>query len=331
MLKPLLTFLICCLATASFVAAQQQSCSQIFMSEYVEGTHNNKAIEIYNPTNQPVDLANYRLVRWNNGANVYTAQAGQVLSGIVGAKEAFVFVLDKQDCSLTGSDTCVFQELKDRADAFICPNYDVSYSLYHNGNDVLSLHEVGATPPAGLVDIIGVIGEDSDEIPGSGGTSGGWTDVFPYTTSSGSWWTRDQTMVRKASVTNGRIVSGTPYTGSWNPSEEWDTLGTNIFGHLGWHECACGNSPNSIKNANTAARIMVFPNPAPNHTQFFVSAPSPIARVEVMNIAGQTIWQSDKQQNEVMVELNNIAAGTYIIKTTMIGNYAPSFDRVVVQ
>ncbi|EPB65688.1 TonB-dependent receptor plug domain protein, partial [Ancylostoma ceylanicum] len=43
--------------TSSFA----QDCSQIFISEYVEGRGNNKAIEIYNPTDQAIDMSQYFL------------------------------------------------------------------------------------------------------------------------------------------------------------------------------------------------------------------------------------------------------------------------------
>ncbi len=44
-----------------------QECSDLFISEYVEGSGNNKAIEIYNPTNSAIDLSTYQLVRYSNG------------------------------------------------------------------------------------------------------------------------------------------------------------------------------------------------------------------------------------------------------------------------
>lgn len=41
--------------------------SDLFISEYIEGSSNNKAIEIYNGTGQTVDLSKYSLVQYNNG------------------------------------------------------------------------------------------------------------------------------------------------------------------------------------------------------------------------------------------------------------------------
>ncbi|MEY3984418.1 MAG: hypothetical protein RL160_1977, partial [Bacteroidota bacterium] len=36
-------------------------CNELFLSEYCEGTGNNKALEIYNPGTTEVDLTKYRL------------------------------------------------------------------------------------------------------------------------------------------------------------------------------------------------------------------------------------------------------------------------------
>ena len=52
-------------------AVNAQECVEIFISEYVEGWSNNKAIELYNPTDEDVDLSNYRLERYSNGPSAY--------------------------------------------------------------------------------------------------------------------------------------------------------------------------------------------------------------------------------------------------------------------
>ena len=53
---------------AMSVNAQIMDCSELFISEYVEGSGNNKALEIYNPTSQDIDLALYMIIRYSNGA-----------------------------------------------------------------------------------------------------------------------------------------------------------------------------------------------------------------------------------------------------------------------
>ena len=78
---------------ASLVSAQ---CNELFISEYVEGSRNNKAIEIYNPTDKSVDLSQYRLTRWQNGSAAWTAQMSDALSGTLLPKDVVVVVLDRQ-------------------------------------------------------------------------------------------------------------------------------------------------------------------------------------------------------------------------------------------
>ena len=53
---------------AAPVTASPAACAGLFISEYVEGSSNNKAIEIFNGTGQAVDLAGYTLEFYFNGA-----------------------------------------------------------------------------------------------------------------------------------------------------------------------------------------------------------------------------------------------------------------------
>jgi len=46
----------------------QNTCNELFISEYVEGWSNNKALEIYNPTNSPINLSGYFVSRYSNGS-----------------------------------------------------------------------------------------------------------------------------------------------------------------------------------------------------------------------------------------------------------------------
>ena len=48
----------------------------LFFSEYIEGNGQNKAIEIYNGTGGSVDLTDYRLELYSNGASSPTASRG---------------------------------------------------------------------------------------------------------------------------------------------------------------------------------------------------------------------------------------------------------------
>ena len=59
--------LVCALVGASGASAAP---SDLFISEYVEGSSNNKAIEIFNGTGAPVDLAagGYQVQLYFNGS-----------------------------------------------------------------------------------------------------------------------------------------------------------------------------------------------------------------------------------------------------------------------
>ena len=68
-MKKLLLFIASLLSAGALLA--QTDCSDIFMSQYVEGWNNNKGLELYNPTSAPIVLDNvYRIIRWANGSTL---------------------------------------------------------------------------------------------------------------------------------------------------------------------------------------------------------------------------------------------------------------------
>ena len=60
------------------MSVNAQDCSELFISEYVEGTSQNKAIEVYNPTDASIDLSNYTIERYSNGATNNTGEELQI-------------------------------------------------------------------------------------------------------------------------------------------------------------------------------------------------------------------------------------------------------------
>ena len=112
------------------------SCSELFFSQYMEGSGNNKAIEIYNPTSSSVDLSLYTLVMYNNGGNNVNTLA---LTGTIAANSTYVI-------SKSGSDVA---SIADLVDGIINHNGDDAYALVKNG--------------VGAVDILAYFDED----PGS--------------------------------------------------------------------------------------------------------------------------------------------------------------------
>ena len=98
MKESLLLFVVLFSTILSTLDAQNPPapCSELFISEYQEGSNNNKAIEIFNPTNKEIDLTLYRLSRNNNGGTALSTST--FLPGSkIGAYKSYVVVVDKRD------------------------------------------------------------------------------------------------------------------------------------------------------------------------------------------------------------------------------------------
>ncbi|MFT6281314.1 MAG: hypothetical protein ACJA0U_001441, partial [Salibacteraceae bacterium] len=170
-----------------------QDCSELFISEYVEGVSNNKALEIYNPTGADIDLSQYIIVRYSNGSTSVTPANAVALVGIIPAKGVHVAVIEKLiPNDPDPQEAEVWDSLQARADEFYCPDYNTSNAFYWNGNDavVLAKGSIGDIANAQLIDLFGKIGED----PGIA-----WTSDFPYT-GAGDEVTKDHSLIRKPGV-----------------------------------------------------------------------------------------------------------------------------------
>ena len=266
-----------------------QDCSKIFISEYVEGWSNNKALEIYNPTSATIDLSQYFVARYSNGSTTATVANSVQLSGTIAPYDVYVAVLDKRDPNGTGQEAPIWDSLNVRGDGFYSPVYNTSNAFYWNGNDAVMLAK-GTLPadPAllinatnvtnfSIIDIFGKIGENpANETGSSAGNDGAWSTQFPYSTGLGVLVTKDHSMLRKAAIKKGVT---TPVS-FFDPLLEWDTIpavvvrldanGDTLFGtsgnpildgnwfSLGEHDCAC-NPASVIENENVS--VSVFPNP----------------------------------------------------------------------
>ncbi|MEN9933493.1 MAG: hypothetical protein RLZZ387_72 [Chloroflexota bacterium] len=137
--------------------------SELFISEYVEGSSNNKALEIYNGTGSAVNLgaAGYNVQMYFNGSATATLTINLV--GTIASGDVFVIVQSSANAALLA-----------QAD-------QTNGSGWYNGDDAVVLRK-GTT----VVDVIGQIGFDPGTEWGSGLTS-----------------TADNTLRRKIAVTAG--------------------------------------------------------------------------------------------------------------------------------
>jgi len=137
--------------------------SDLFISEYIEGSSNNKALEIYNGTGAPVDLAagKYSVQMYFNGS--LTVGTTITLTGTVANNDVFV---------LAHSSAVA---------AILAQANQTSAASFYNGDDAIVLKKGDA-----ILDVIGQIGFDPGTEWGSGLTS-----------------TADNTLRRKSSVLQG--------------------------------------------------------------------------------------------------------------------------------
>ena len=177
----------------------------VFISEYSEGSSNNKYIEIYNASTESVDLSDYSIKLSRNGAGwgMYedTSEPGfvQVLSGNLASGDVYILAADQADGTILAS-----------------TDLPLSYpSVCHfNGNDAIGLFQND-----GIIDVVGNESED----PGDGWAIAGTGNA-----------TKEYTIVRKASVVspNSDWVES---AGSTTEDSEWIVYAQNTWAYVGFH------------------------------------------------------------------------------------------------
>lgn len=136
---------------------------KVFISEYIEGSSNYKAIEIYNGTGAVVDLSMFSIELYSNDDVVATES--YTLSGNLNAGDVFVIVRND------GNPGATLDALLAAADVSFAYN-DEGNVVNHNGNDTIALLYNGT-----IIDLFGVISTDETN------------------------FAKDVTLVRKSSVT----------------------------------------------------------------------------------------------------------------------------------
>ena len=158
------------------------------------------------------------------------------------------------------------EDLQSLADTFMNPNYNEINTMYFNGNDAITL-ESGTE----IIDIFGKIGEDPGVAWGDG---------------DDTWWTVDQTLIRKASVTGGFVYNPTEaYT--FDPTIEWDSLPQNTFSELGQHVCDCSENTSITEYQNL---LSIYPNPNSSGLLKIESSSAIKKEITILNLIGQNVF-----------------------------------------
>ena len=181
--------------TTSLTPRSLRAAGDLFISEYVEGSSNNKALEVYNPSNTAVDLtaAAYKIEIYYNGSNAVGNTFN--LTGTLAPLATYVL----KNNSTTGVIAAVTAQVS-------------SGSIDFNGDDAIILRKGTA-----IVDSFGQVGTD----PGSAWNAGGVTTV-------------NQTLRRKSAITQGDVIANNSFNPSteWDafPADTVSGLGLHNTG-----------------------------------------------------------------------------------------------------
>ena len=159
-------------ALAVGLALSGQVQAQLLISEYLEGSSNNKAVELSNLGATPVDLSQYRLALYANGKPLTDAPTNSLaLQGTLAPGASLVLANPSANAEI------------------LAKANQTSGNLVFNGDDALVLYRGSE-----IVDSFGQVGVD----PGTA-----WV--------SGSISTLDMTLRRKATVNQGRTDAAGPF------------------------------------------------------------------------------------------------------------------------
>lgn len=328
-----------------------QSCSKPFISKYVEGYTNNRAIEIYNPTSQAIDLSTLTIGRFSNGGFTYQPQV--LPSVMLQPYDTYLAVIDKRDSLGTCYeipiwngyqkwDVCLdgttgLPIIDANGDTIYCVQYglvncsgsDIPHHLYQTEyNDFLDLqgkadgffnptYVSGATPMYfngnDAVALVegSTVNPDGSNILDVVGVIGE-DPGQAWSTWSGYWITKDRTLVKRPEVEEGRLAVST--NNDTLAYAEWDIYPKNTFYVIdGTHDCSCDPNYVSTKQINTVD-FKIYPNPS-NNGHVMIEAEAPIQEVMVSNIVGQTIANFNFNNQNVREELHipNLDTGLYLM------------------
>ncbi len=229
---------ICNGDSATLTVSASSVAGGVFFSEYIEGSSNNKAIEIYNATGATINLDEYSIMTNYNG-NPWSGQYHFPAGATLAAGDVFVVANDAADSLILA--------VADDSLHYNAGGYVVGF----NGDDVRALfHKTSATDSA-MIDIIGAYdGVD----PGKGWDVAGVSEA-----------TKDHSLIRKGSVMFGD-TSWVAIAGTDSASSQYLVYPKNDFGFIGSHTIAGGSNTYLWSTGETTETITVNPTTTTTYT-----------------------------------------------------------------
>jgi hypothetical protein len=251
----------------------------LFISEYAEGSSNNKYLEIYNPTTANVDLANYAIASVGNDPT------------IIDRHEYFETFSDGASISLAPGATYVWanssassQEITDAVAAS-----GETGAVYFSGDDGYALVK-GSEDSYVVLDIIGDFKGD----PGAGWTVAGISEA-----------TNAKTLVRRDYITKGNN-DWSSSVGTNATDSEWVVLDQNDFRFVGSHPHT--DAVLSIISFENQL-IEVYPNPVDTKLNF--SGLTTPVQATVFDMLGKRQFQSEVINT---LDVSQLKSGLYMVE-----------------
>ena len=314
-------------------AAKDETYNDLFISDWYIGYRSNPtynaAVEMYNPTSQPLDLSNYILRRTQNGSH-WLSTSWIRLSGILPPNETYVLTRQASDASL--------QECADLSepDDFLKHNGDDGFKITHIGYlpEALSDDETAWLKMGITLDAIGY----ADNDPGNGWEVAGVSEATRYHMltrnsdvcggNAGDWDSSRGCIDEECTATSAELAEWTPTQCAMSPAagdmpEDSDASADAIV--------FCGNHNYFCATASVSQDIIPmmvnleqnYPNPFNPKTEIkFSIAFSDNVSLKIYNISGQeiiTLVDSKIQSGQHIVEWlgkdsfgYDVASGMYI-------------------
>lgn len=355
-------FLLSLVAIAATFNAYAQ-CSELFISEYIEGTNTNKAIGIYNPTNAPINLSGYSLGRFSNGSSALTSTTLIQLSGIVQPYDEFVVVISHQDTTLGGQDQPVwngYQKMALNTDnvtmlpqlgangdsLFRALTYNAASAkfqweqTYKSRWDLSGRADIRICPVYATNNTMYHNGDDAMAlVKGNSVNNPNVIDaVGVIGEDPGTSWvdpnaatpylvqqTQDRTLVRKPNIEAGTVLISDGGTTVFNAGD-WKMYSQNYFLDLGKHNSIC--TPVGTQNKQNNIAFSLFPNPV-HHGMVSLRTTENIVSIEITDLVGRVI-RTEKASNMQAIDMSNLIGGVYMV-TVVAANGNKGVQKVVVQ
>ena len=333
----------------------------LFFSAYDEGAHpstgpNNvppgggtpsagseRAIQIFNPTTSTIDMGQYSVARYSNGATTVFQEEQCKRNYVNGAPSTTApNTLTSGDVFVIGSNTATLLDIINNMDQKTAPYGPVSDPtvitqggpVTFDGNDAMVLRRwtggvAGQGTPV-IIDIFGVIGDN----PAGGAWFTNTTD--PVTGQTITVSSKNMSLNRKPNIENGTKVN--PSAATYQIGDEWDVYSawnggttaadyfgqsyTNLVGHTAfWTGTYGAYAPVGVLEDFNKS-VKVYPNPVGNKKVFIEIENTRVSSISIINPLGQNInLVPTSAEKKIEVNVSSLKPGMYFVKFISGDNY----------